>query len=147
MGYTHYWKYNDNSVKDEIKKSVIEKVKKAIDNAEKSGVVVADGMGEVRDDYTVDNNFILFNGFEDESHETFQFDWKQTDFDFCKTNRKEYDGLVVACLIILDSELKDFHWKSDGDEENDFMDEAFELLEITDEEFINNYKNKKIKVE
>lgn len=54
---------------------------------------------------------IQFNGTGDEAHETFTIEqsymgtfkqWKGNKlFEFCKTARKEYDTVVVACLIIL----------------------------------------------
>ena len=44
---------------------------------------------------------IWFNGVSDEGHETFSL-YRQGSggFEFCKTARKPYDVLVVACLLI-----------------------------------------------
>jgi len=77
-------------------------------------------------DIEVSDDRIFFNG----QHETFivQRCFKHPypgsekipdHFTFCKTAMKEYDPVVVACLLILDNVLATdpvgFRWSSDGD--------------------------------
>lgn len=72
-----------------------------------------------------------FNGCEEQSHETFRLGAKPVDvdtpwnkgnekiFDFCKTARKPYDTVVVACLAALADILgDDIEVSSDGSPED-----------------------------
>ena len=45
---------------------------------------------------------VSFNGVGDDSHESFAFTLDANGSEFCKTNRKPYDALVTACLILAD---------------------------------------------
>jgi len=53
--------------------------------------------GDGKPEFTKDH--VWFNGNDDLSHETFYLDKESTGFNFCKTARKPYDLLVMACLI------------------------------------------------
>ncbi len=61
------------------------------------------------------NDEVWFNGDEknDLDHETFCIEPDKLDWDFCKTARKPYDLLVVACLIAA-HEILDYEVSSDG---------------------------------
>ena len=52
-------------------------------------------------DKTDDDGVIAFNGIGSESHETFVWENKVIDFNFCKTARKAYDPAVCAILILV----------------------------------------------
>ena len=69
---------------------------------------------------------ISFNGIGEEGHETFsfprtlppsqsKFSEEEGVFEFCKTDRKLYDEVVVACLIVIQKHLgKNITIKTDG---------------------------------
>lgn len=90
----------------------------------------------------VDNEFVRFNGWKDNGHETFLVsrempdvpEWqsdKSRSFDFCKTNRKPYDLAVMLCLLIMaDAAPKTFRVASDGDWDSEWVParEAYKKL-------------------
>lgn len=123
MGYTHYWTPVPLA-KGEIKKVV--KDLKAVIKA--TDVPLADGMGEIPAGWQIDDTHVNFNGYGSEAHETFHIAWDATAWSFCKTARKPYDKVVVACLMIIDKHVAAFSWSSDGDDEPDYQDEAKVLL-------------------
>lgn len=63
-----------------------------------------------------DGVMVDFNGRDGEKdlgHETFRIEKHRQDWDFCKTARKPYDLLVVACLIAA-WQILDYRFTSDG---------------------------------
>lgn len=74
-----------------------------------------------------DNEHLIFNGLDGDSHETFDFSrtkdtWllrspESPDFSFCKTARKPYDKVIVAILKLADHCFEGFSWSSDGGED------------------------------
>jgi hypothetical protein len=135
MGYTHYWTQTRNFTTDEMR-DIGDKVRKIIAAAEGmklpytdySGypkpprtteipVVICGGMGE--GDPEITSERVWFNGQgPDYDHETFGFNArrKPDDWGFCKTARKPYDVVVVACLTFLATDYG-FEVSSDGDHE------------------------------
>lgn len=105
MGYTHYW---DNSKE---KATLATKVK---------FTQLFDAMLALRPDIIevnkITDDTIWFNGIEDDSHETMCVNFDGAgNWEFCKTARKPYDEVVVACLVLA-KELKLIDgWSSDGD--------------------------------
>ncbi len=112
MGYTHYYQRtldsNDPELYDKVRKGFIELVK----HAELNGITVADAFGEKAGAWQADGERIAFNGYQEESCETFSFeqivpkqpDWREdakTYFSFTKTNYRAYDALVCATLILI----------------------------------------------
>lgn len=112
MGYTHYFQRsldsNDPELYEVLRKRFIELVKKA----ESEGLKVADAFGEKLGAWQADGERIAFNGYGDESCETFSFsqivpkqpDWREdrkTFFDFTKTAYRPYDYLVCATLMLI----------------------------------------------
>jgi len=105
MGYTHYWGFKkpakNTAEKTEIlyKKTVLEcqKVIKYYykENGGLSGYSAHTKLGQY--------GGINLNGKGDQGHETFilREHYNQNEGDFCKTARKDYDIVVVACLAIL----------------------------------------------
>jgi len=95
MGYTHYWT---------VKKSIdAGKFKKLSADCKmivaRSSVTIVNGMGEGETKPIVNSESVTFNGEAEQSHETFDFGTDSSGFDFCKTARKDYDEVVVACLM------------------------------------------------
>ncbi len=104
-----------------------------------SNVPICNGNG-VKDTKPVfTDSKVCFNGCEQDAHETFyvernnaQPEWRKGDpqhFSFCKTARKPYDVVVVACLIALSSVFGSrVEISSDGGEEAFDDDQANKLF-------------------
>ena len=114
MGYTHYW--NGNGSKRDVSKfaefSTVARI--AIDLATSRGIELGDFMGEGGEP-EVNEKRIAFNGIGDDSHESFVVTPEQTDFEFCKTNYKPYDVVVVAVLVLYKYFFPEIRFSSDGD--------------------------------
>jgi hypothetical protein len=111
VGYTHYWELTKISKHSTRHTAVIRDMVKIVKN---SPVPLAGGDGTGKPG--VSKTEIVFNGkAPDEDHETFWFPGEDG-FNFCKTARKPYDIVVVACLAaakdVYGSEIK---VSSDGD--------------------------------
>jgi hypothetical protein len=115
MGYTNYWTFkgiNNVDSKDitSMKQSIGSFVQYAMDN----GYALANGKGDVGSVPTLDTE-IIFNGIADQSHETFYIPETLSDgFNFTKTARKEYDAVVVGCMLCMKVALPD-HVKLSSD--------------------------------
>ena len=125
MGYTHYW--------TKKKKWPAAKVSAAIqDMAEvirRCEMPLADGHGEPGTEPVIGPDFIAFNGVGELSYETFCFPGFgggfHPDFAFCKTVRKPYDTIVVACLLVAKHHLGTaIKVSSDGDWEDEWLNGA-----------------------
>jgi len=138
MGYTHYWTYNPNAIKDteELRKKFLQAVKliqKAHKLINKEKIcVIRGGLGEGTP--MINESQVWFNGDEKTGmdHETFSIKWypeKGIARDFCKTARKPYDILVCFSLLAFKHAFNDykvFHFSSDGD--NSEWEEAKDLF-------------------
>lgn len=90
MGYTHYWGPFEGTE---------DKYQDAMNDCQK---ILENQMHFIEDNSS--DGMIYFNGLGDEAHEDFMLPtWSQEikDFNFCKTARKEYDIVVVACLAVM----------------------------------------------
>lgn len=113
MGYTHYWTMNEG------KKVSRKQLKEAIGVmaqivSSKSRILAGwDGTGKP----IAEDGSINFNGIGDYNRcENFLIDTKWNgDFQFCKTARRPYDVVVVACLAVLNHFVKNVVVTSDGD--------------------------------
>ncbi len=126
MGYTHYYKlrYPTKDVDTQYQKSLTE-IKKLFKllpdkfetagNTYNSKIVLNDYNGVGKPEFK--KTHISFNGNRrlEEDHETFYFEPKFTDFEFCKTARKPYDFFVCLCLLSLATHIESFTFSSDGD--------------------------------
>jgi hypothetical protein len=115
MGYTHYWtQTRDLEDWDTVRDDVRAILKYAQDFA---GIPLADGHGNQGSKPEVTDDKIWFNGVgPDDDHETMAIDRVGTaDFTFCKTARKPYDPVVVACLCYLSTVALTHKVTSDGD--------------------------------
>ena len=123
MGYTHYWRLNDGKkINSKKLKQAIGVMGKIVKDQDKI-LASWDGIGKP----IVTEKEINFNGKKDFSHENFRIfmNW-DGDFDFCKTARKPYDIVVVACLSVLKYYLGDsVRVSSDGEGEE--LKEGLEL--------------------
>jgi hypothetical protein len=114
MGYTHDWKQGDFTKAEwaDIKRDVAVILQKAMEE----GVTIGDAFGEVGAVFRTEawGEDIAFNGFGDESCETFWIGQKRAPLEswqtpaqrgraFCKTARRPYDVAVTACLCYLES--------------------------------------------
>lgn len=121
MGYTHYWELKSTASNTKYRKALSDIRKLVKENVS----ILANGMGDINSKPQL-KGLISFNGIEEEGHETFylpnsvdKFDFERHDgksFDFCKTNQKRYDPVVVACLCVLKYHLgQSITIRSDGD--------------------------------
>jgi len=61
---------------------------------------------------------LYFNGVDDNAHETFCLSFSGGgSWQFCKTAKKPYDVLVVACLVLAEELGIISEWSSDGEKE------------------------------
>ena len=112
MGYSHYWETN-GGIEDEQWLDFTDFVNMAIGEC---GAKIVNGAGEKGTIPAVTGTSVALNGEgDDESYETFNVGRFDVGFNFCKTDRRPYDTLVVACLIA-GTRLGIFSkWSSDGD--------------------------------
>lgn len=111
MGYTHYWKAQDD-VDDAAYTAALKDIAKIVKSKAK---ILAGPFGE-KGTLPKTTGGIAFNGIEDDSHETFDLPasaGQLEDFSFCKTARKPYDIVVVAALTRL-AEVPGISISSDG---------------------------------
>ena len=119
MGYTHYTEMRKEVPQDKLD-AAIKGIQLVVKKAKADGII-AGWDSDVDEDVEDSETRIAFNGIGDEGHETFEV-YKKSEryasgktFDFCKTARKEYDKVVVACLLLLKDHLGDYiEVSSDG---------------------------------
>lgn len=124
MGYSNYLIPSREVTEQEFKqfvsacrklhKNLPEKTNMAGGYYEDSPLQIASGDGTGKPEFKKD--YICFNGLtgdDDLHHETLFIERENKDWDFCKTNRKPYDLLVVACLIAA-WQFIDYRFGSDG---------------------------------
>ena len=138
MGYTHYWKPKTKTCSENLYLTALEDIRKIV----KSKItILANGFGESNTEPELEKG-VRFNGIEDDSHETFSLPEnfkKFDDFNFCKTARKDYDVVVVACLTVLHNYLGDkIKISSDGDRE-ELEDGKNLAASILNKNFLNIY--------
>ena len=125
MGYTNYWTPKDLKP-GEIPNQFWEEAEKVLGKVISKGVILANGNGTevITDPKKIvdrEHGTIIFNGYEDLSHETFALEFPG-DWNFCKTARKPYDLAVKTILMLADRygllEAEHGHdtWSWDGDE-------------------------------
>ncbi|WP_166297154.1 hypothetical protein [Bradyrhizobium sp. 2S1] len=111
MGYTHYWTQKRNFTIAQWQQIIVD-LKAILAHAQHvEGIVLAGSMGEGKTSPEFTDDLIAFNGLGDDSHESFYIqrkrtleEWQSKDrlgWSFCKTARKPYDRVVVACLCYL----------------------------------------------
>jgi hypothetical protein len=123
MGYTHYWTFTAP------KRGETAKVEKVYQAAIKECAKIARAYYQANgglSGYTAHSPIgeyggLLINGKGDDAHEDFSIraffkeNLHPDNWHFCKTARKPYDTVVVACLIVLTNRLpNNFKVSSDG---------------------------------
>jgi hypothetical protein len=117
MGYTHYW--HRTKVEDQKKWDALVEFTRMAISVSAVEIHGSDGYGDP--DLTKD--LIRFNGKSPELyHETFLMSRNPRDDvpDFCKTNRKPYDVVVVA--VLMEAERLGFLKMSSDGGEDDLVD-------------------------
>lgn len=92
-----------------------------------SGVALGDNFGNVDSKPVITQDVLSFNGISPDDYETFSLSRKRKDFNFCKTQYRPYDKVVVAILMLAEEHFDGFSWSSDGNAED--HKEGKELLE------------------
>ena len=108
MGYTHYWTKSRNFTDKEwldIMKGAANILSTAINSYL---IPLAYEYDKPTEKPLVSTKVIRFNGVGDEGHETFYFDICTNDFEFCKTNRNDYDAPVAAILMYVKHRVPEF---------------------------------------
>ena len=110
MGYTHYWKFNQQPSAEKFAEFV-EGVKQITATADEAGIPIGDEKYE--------SNYVSFNGVADGAHESFYIELpvgdERYDDGFCKTGEKPYDTAVTASLILAKKiSGEDISIRSDG---------------------------------
>lgn len=114
MGFTRYWR---------IKKLD----QKKFDHFAHLCTMIIRGSKIPLSDVFLKDSEVSFNGVGDDAHETFSISVSDTGFNFCKTQHKPYDELVVACLYFATNIFKDdISVTSDGE---DIGEEAKAILD------------------
>ncbi len=124
MGYTHYWRKVGPWPEDKLKAAVadMQTIIKRCD------IPLANYAGESGTMPEMGELLISFNGVGTESYETFLFPPSTEDekFAFCKTGRRPYDQVVVACLLAAKHHLGDaIRVSSDGRWEREWLQGAW----------------------
>ena len=96
MGFTHYWTINGELDREKFK-SYSEKVKQIVENTN----VVLSGENPWEMEPLVTEKVIVLNGFAYNSCEPFIVKPNHAGMFSCKTRKKHYDKVVVACLFLL----------------------------------------------
>lgn len=117
MGYTHYWERRTGE-HDAVKFGEFARVAAiVVELATKRGVKIGDALGEGKP-YVINEQKIALNGVGAESHESFVIARGSSEFggefDFCKTNEKPYDVVVVAILVLYKYFFPEVVFSSDG---------------------------------
>lgn len=120
MGYTHYFQQN-KSVPDVEWNALCADVKKLYQWTQQNhpNWMTGDPYGEDSQEVQATESKIVFNGVDDCGYETFWIDKQARKFNFCKTNRNEYDVIVVSVLLLMEYHAGDcFSISSDGELED-----------------------------
>ena len=142
MGYTHYWEkaaqITDeqwNEFKEFVSKAIGTVNNKEVENSAggdhyPSLVIIKGGDGGGQPE--ISDELICFNGngLEGHDHESFYIPRSgSSGFNFCKTARKPYDPVVVACLVAAERIGIIDEWSSDGeDSEHESGKELYDCI-------------------
>lgn len=152
MGYTHNWTPKVAEPKvwqkfvlacKELHKALPEQTETAGGYCKDDDLVICGGDGTGKPTFTMKE--VLFNGNEerDLDHETFYLTPSKDEWNFCKTARKPYDLLVVACLIAA-HDILGYEVSSDGELED--WAEGIQLYLETVYDFTNTSEEEKIEI-
>jgi len=96
MGYTHYFEQTGGTIPQDKWDELLEAVGPILrDHAE----IICCNYDEPEGSPIADENEIIFNGKGEDGHETFVLTREASgEFEFCKTDHKPYDKVVVEVL-------------------------------------------------
>lgn len=123
MGFTRYYTINGKLDPERFKsyskdcKFICDKIYEKYTGQpwENRGIAGWDGTGDP--EFTDDE--VVFNGIGDMAHETFSIGVNSKGFNFTKTQLKDYDKYVYACLLLAGIYFKkDIKVSSDGDRDD-----------------------------
>ena len=114
IGYTHFFEKAIN-INDENWNGFCEICKKILQIAD---IPLAREFNLPLEPPVITDKLVRFNGIDEDGHETFYIERSYTGFGFCKTARKPYDKVVVACLLAGCDYDVFTEWSSDGDDED-----------------------------
>ena len=119
MGYTHCWEYSRAKTdKEQFPKAVAE-IKRLLQTEEVKHIPLC---GEADEDKPIlDDDQVFLNGVGREKGEDFVVAAFDPEDDFCKTGRKQYDLVVMLCLIAFANNLNNFTFTSDGDFDKEWL--------------------------
>ena len=101
MGHSHYWQYHTKMVGFASRYKVMKtEMKSFVKFAMEQGYVLANGLAEPDTSPVFLQSSIFFNGAGEDGHETMFFEGKARPSNFCKTNYKPYDAVVIASLLV-----------------------------------------------
>ena len=125
MGYTHYWYRPQHLNCREFEKFAAD-VMYILQEAQENGIKLGDTHGE--NEPFVNYNIVAFNGYDESGYESCVIEKDVSNenlqpfntelgehFDFCKTQQKRYDEVVVAVLMCLQYHFPSIVLKTDGD--------------------------------
>lgn len=153
MGYTHYWTPKKaNPEKFKIFSDTCKKLYNNLpENTNTAGGYYSNEKIEIGNSDgsklkpIFENTYISFNGMGKNSHETFEINFNNTDWDFCKTARKPYDLLVCACLLAA-ADILNYEISSDGNFEDwepamKFYAETLKIVNFSEKEVMRKIKS------
>lgn len=109
MGYTHYWDHRGFT--DEQWQKLVTFTQNLISETE---ITIVNGHGDLGSSPEINDRRICLNGEGDDSYETFALTKAEQDFEFCKTQRRPYDEIVVAIMRKAMEINPNFNPRSDG---------------------------------
>jgi hypothetical protein len=125
-GYTHYWTWKETPNKDSLKQCI--KEMKQLVESRRTLLAGPDGEGKP----ILKSDQIEFNGVGENAHEPFIFP-REKGFNFCKTQWKPYNEVVVACLFVARDHFSPSQLEiaSDGQVEPDAFQDGRQLYAET----------------
>ncbi len=114
MGYTHYWRSTSVAPSDEQIARAFQDLRIIVDAQQ---ALLANNLGKpgTKPEISSAHSAVAFNGVEPNDFETFTIALAHSLHGFCKTGRRPYDVVVVACLCALSDRLGPaIHVTSDG---------------------------------
>lgn len=112
MPYTHYWE-NPNGFNTSEWDKITNEVRKLLEENKTIPLIGASPLNP-NSKPVINNKQIIFNGAGENGANAFVFSKLGSDFEFCKTEKKPYDALVVAVLKIAKKHNPAIVLSSDG---------------------------------
>jgi hypothetical protein len=148
MGYTHYWGFKDETLKQEDFDKIVKDVKVIEKYFKENDIVSRNAGGYHKDNFAkLDKNSVSYRGWivgkeieeieaisvngdkeKELDHENLYIQVGENTWTFCKTARKPYDLIVTLILLSVKFHTRSTRVSSDG--ENEDWQHAFELFNV-----------------